>query len=90
MADGTFAPDESVTREQAADILYRTAEFLENKTIPDAAKMSYADESEISDWAKSAVACMNVMGICGGKIPFGYSYDKNLGIIVPNEDAAKV
>lgn len=26
----------------------------------------------------------------GGKIPFGYSYDKNLGIIVPNEDAEKV
>ena len=26
----------------------------------------------------------------GGRIPFGYSYDKNLGIIVPNEDAEKV
>jgi len=26
----------------------------------------------------------------GGKIPFGYSYDKNSGIIVPNEDAKKV
>lgn len=28
--------------------------------------MSYADESEISDWAKSSVACMNVMGIMKG------------------------
>lgn len=26
----------------------------------------------------------------GGKIPFGYSYDRNLGIIVPNDDAEKV
>ena len=66
MGDGTFAPEEPVTREQAAAILYRTAEFLGNKTIPDAAEMSYADESEISDWAKSSVACMNVMGIMKG------------------------
>ena len=33
MGDGTFAPEESITREQAATILYRTAEFLGNKTI---------------------------------------------------------
>lgn len=26
----------------------------------------------------------------GGRVPFGYDYDKNLGIIVPNENAQKV
>ena len=66
MGDGTFAPDASITREQAATILFRTAEFLGNKTMPTAIKMSYTDESEISDWAKSSVACMNAMGIMKG------------------------
>ena len=61
-----FAPDESLTREQASTILYRTAEFLGNKTMPTAIKMVYTDESEISDWAKSSVACMNAMGIMNG------------------------
>ena len=66
MGDGTFAPDEYITREQAATILYRMAEFLGNKTIPTATKISYTDENEISDWAKSSVACMNAMGIMNG------------------------
>lgn len=66
MGDGTFAPEEYITREQAATILCRMAEFLGNKTIPTAAKMSYTDENEISDWAKSSVACINAMGIMNG------------------------
>ena len=66
MGAGMFAPDESLTREQASTILYRTAEFLGNKTMPTAIKMVYTDESEISDWAKSSVACMNAMGIMNG------------------------
>ena len=49
MGAGMFAPDESLTREQASTILYRTAEFLGNKTMPTAIKMVYTDESEISD-----------------------------------------
>lgn len=66
MGAGMFAPDESLTREQASTILYRTAEFLGNKTMPTAIKMVYTDESEISDWTKSSVACMNAMGIMNG------------------------
>ena len=66
MGDGTFAPDAYITREQAATILYRMAEFLGNKTIPTATKISYTDENEISDWAKSSVACVNAMGIMNG------------------------
>ena len=34
--------------------------------MPTAIKMLYIDESEISDWAKSSVACMNAMGIMNG------------------------
>ena len=33
MDDGTFAPDDNITREQAAAILYRTAGFLGNKRL---------------------------------------------------------
>ena len=67
MGDGTFAPDESITREQAATILYRTAEFLGNKTIikPSYNQM-YDDENAISDWAISSVASMKAMNIMKG------------------------
>ena len=58
-------PPKNLT-EKAAAILYRTAEFLGNKTIPTNNEMSYADETEISDWAKSSVACINAMGIMNG------------------------
>ncbi len=66
LGDGRFAPNESITREQAATILYRTAEFLGNKTMPTAIKMLYIDESEISDWAISSVASMKAMEIMNG------------------------
>lgn len=66
MGDGRFAPDETITREQAAAILFRTAEFLGNKTIPSAVKQEYSDARDISDWAKSSVDCMNAMGIMKG------------------------
>ena len=66
VGNATFAPDDCITREQAATILFRTAEFLGNKAMPTAARMLYADEKEISDWAKSAVASMGAMGIMKG------------------------
>ncbi len=67
MGDGTFAPDANITREQAATILYRMAEFLGNKTIikPSYDKM-YDDENDISQWAISSVASMKAMGIMQG------------------------
>lgn len=67
MGDGTFRPDESITREQAAALLYRTAVFLGNKTMaePGYGNM-YSDEYSISDWAKSPVAAITAMGIMQG------------------------
>lgn len=67
MGDGTFAPWEDVTREQAATILYRTAEFLRNKTIQKADHDKiYDDENVISDWAISSVKTMKAMNIMEG------------------------
>ena len=67
MGDGTFAPDESITREQASTILYRTAEFLGNKTIikPSYSQL-YDDENAISDWAISSVMSMKAMDVMEG------------------------
>jgi len=66
MGDGTFAPDELITREQAATILDRTAEFLGNKTIPTVKELQYDDEKEISEWALASVAKMKEMNIMKG------------------------
>jgi len=65
MGDGTFVPEGCITREQAATILYRTADFLGNKTVTETEK-AYADEALISDWAKVAVNGMRAMGIMKG------------------------
>lgn len=67
MDDGTFRPDELITREQAAALLYRTADFLGNKTMADPSYDDvYSDEYTISDWAKSSVAVITAMGIMQG------------------------
>ncbi len=67
MGDGTFAPDSSITREQAAAILSRTAEFLGNKNIIKPSYVtSYHDEEFVSEWAKSAIWSMRAMNIMKG------------------------
>ena len=74
MGDGTFLPDASLTREQAATILYRTAEFLKNKTITGPHDVIYYyDEANISDWAIEAVKIMKDMGIMKGVSESGFA-----------------
>ena len=67
--DGTFRPDESVTREQTAAILYRYMQHIgidvsagENTNI-----LSYADANEISEYAIPAI-----QWACGAGIMKGY------------------
>lgn len=72
MGDGTFAPDDNITREQAATILYRMTEFLDK--IPEVqpgvagypSNYCYTDAESISDWARNAVMTMRKMGIMNG------------------------
>lgn len=64
-----FAPDDYLTREEAATILYRVAEFLEvdmPQTAYDEGIQYYADKEAISDWAFNAVFVMKEMGIMVG------------------------
>ena len=83
MGDGTFAPDEHITREQAATILYRMAEFLDKipAVQPGGAGYpsiyDYTDAESISDWARNAVMTMKKMGIMNGVIDYLFLPGRN-------------
>lgn len=51
--DGFFNPDQTLTREQAATLIYRVAKFLDKDLTYSEA--SYIDSNLVSDWAKEAV-----------------------------------
>ena len=53
----TFGPDDPITREQFAAILYRYAEFkgIDVSTGEDTDNLSYEDKLDISDWAVKAI-----------------------------------
>ncbi len=58
--DGTFGPDDSITREQMAAALWRLA------GEPKAGTPSFDDASEISEWALTAVGWAQETGIMDG------------------------
>ena len=65
-SETAFAPSDSLTREEAAAILYR----LIRKIYPNAAAteryFEFADGAQISDWAMSPVQTICNMGIMSG------------------------
>lgn len=68
IGDGTFEPERTITREEAAAVLCRTAKFL-NKEIPDSVYNDdepYADKNLISDRAAHSVLVMRDTGIMKG------------------------
>ena len=64
MGDNEFAPNEPLTREQAATMLSRLAEVLE-KPLP-SQPSTFADNDSISTWAIDSVGQVQVAGIMGG------------------------
>ena len=64
VGDGNFAPDQKLTREQAATMLSRLANAIEKPLTEQAA--TFSDNSEISSWAADAVGQMQATGIMGG------------------------
>lgn len=65
--DGVFAPDDLVTREQIAVMLVRMIDkAVEDEDVSVYESCSFPDESEISDWALSAVSFMFDNGIMQG------------------------
>lgn len=64
--DGAFGPDQAITREQMAAILYRYA-AMKGYAVTDRADLTgFADAGSVSDYAKEAMAWANAAGLITG------------------------
>lgn len=61
-----FSPEDNITREQLASILYRYAEYKQYDTTPKSELSEYTDKKQISDYAVSAMQWTNANGIITG------------------------
>lgn len=64
--NGKFGPNDTITREQMASILYRYAQFKKCDVTASADLSGYADAEHISSWARSAMAWANAEGLITG------------------------
>ena len=65
--DGTFLPDEPVTREQLAAIFYRYAQFKgEGFTGMWMFLLDFPDAAEVADWANEGMHWMVMQGVING------------------------
>lgn len=62
----TFKPDQNVTREQLAAILYRYAKYMNLSTSGSAYLAKYRDADKIANWAYDAMAWANYRGLING------------------------
>lgn len=62
---GTFRPDDEITRQDAAVMLYRAAKKFNIEFYAEITK-SFADENEFADYAKEAISNMYNMGFING------------------------
>ncbi len=61
----TFGPEENITRQDMAVMLMNAAKLAKSMAV-DNGNVSFADEAEISDYAKSAVNTLTQAGIING------------------------
>ena len=64
VGNGNFAPNDTITREQAAVMLARLAAAMD-RPLP-AAQNTFVDNNQISSWAFEAVGQVQAAGIMGG------------------------
>ena len=64
--DGRFGPDDSITREQLAAMLFRYAQLLNMSTGGRDSLIGFSDASSVSPWAQDAVAWAVDSGIISG------------------------
>ena len=68
ITDNEFAPNDNITREQMAAIIFRYAKYKNIAPTDNwAIKLDYADLEEISDWAAEAVMYCKLKGLMQGK-----------------------
>ncbi len=61
--DGSFGPEDAITREQLAAILYRYAEYKGYDVSTMAGLGGYTDSHEVGDWAVAAMEWANANGL---------------------------
>ena len=71
MGNGRFAPNDTITREQMATILYRFAEQIELDTSARAELTQFNDGHLVSPWATDALQWAVAEGIIGGSLTNG-------------------
>ena len=64
---GLFGPDDYITREQMAAILYRYEHAVDKAPPSTGASIAFADEPKISDYAKEPVSAMVAQSVIFGK-----------------------
>ena len=64
---GLFGPDDDITREQIAVILYRYSQYKGHGMTARADLSSYPDTGEISSWAQDAMKWANAEGFITGR-----------------------
>ena len=65
--DAKYGPDDDVTREQLAAILYRYQQFSGNVPVNTVPAMNFNDSDQISGYAQEAVDALTKQGIINGK-----------------------
>ena len=62
----TFGPEDSITREQMAAILYRYAQYKGIDVSAQADLSVYSDAGSVSDWANTSLSWANAEGLVSG------------------------
>ncbi|WP_110930153.1 immunoglobulin-like domain-containing protein [Paenibacillus bouchesdurhonensis] len=79
-ADGTLKPEQEITREEAFAILHRIGKFqllaANSHSVDGAIELSFADQDQLSEWAKEAVSAFHESHILSG-YPDGTIKPKN-------------
>ncbi len=65
--NGEFGPNDQITREQMAAILYRFADFLDVLPADMGAELDYPDAGDISSWSQAAALYCRQTGIITGR-----------------------
>ena len=80
MGDGEFAPYRNITREEVAKIMWTMMEKLDSSLHPSSAVPLFADDADISEWAKGYVADVVAKGIMNGTSETEFSPKSSLSI----------
>lgn len=80
VSDSEFAPDDNITREQIATVIYRYAMLKGYDGTPSYDLTEYADSAQISEWASHALSWANGAELINGM---------GNGILAPKSDATR-